>query len=55
MKTCRGGVECFGRVDRAFREAAIPSSCGMLVYREVTSMVTRMVFSGSGVGRFKIV
>lgn len=33
---------------------AIPSSCGILVYRETTSRVTRMVWGGRVSGIFKI-
>ena len=33
---------------RKCRQASSPSLCGMLVYKEETSSVTRIAFSGSG-------
>ena len=42
-------------VSNASRVAWIPSSCGMFVYNDLTSIVARMVFGGNGVGRLKMV
>lgn len=40
---------------KAFKVDLMPSLCGMLVYRDFTSMVAKMVFGGSGVGIVKMV
>ena len=37
------------------RHAAIPSSCGMFVYRLLTSIVSNIVCAGSGVDSMKFI
>ena len=42
-------------VSNASRTALISSSCGILVYNDLTSMVARIVLGGNGVSRLKMV
>ena len=47
------GGSGLARVSNARRQASIPSLCGMLVYRELTSKVSRMQSGGRG-SKFEI-
>jgi len=55
LKMCSGGLFEGGILERADKEDLIPSSCGMLVYREQASMVTKRELGGSRVGSWKMV
>ena len=46
---------CVGALYSALVAHCMPSSCGMFVYRDVTSSVARMVSSGKGVGILRTV
>ena len=45
------GREVGGRRERKYSIAARPWACGIFVYKEVASMVTRMVSGGNRLGK----
>lgn len=54
LKTGSGGRCSDSKWDKASSVDSIPSSCGMLVYKETTSIVANIVLCFRGVGMEKI-